>query len=129
AYACPVGQPRTFTDTWGAPRSGGRRHRGTDILAPYGTPIYAVTDGVVDIRSYGSSAGNWAIFRGADGDQYWYMHLQSWTVRDGARVSAGTKIGTNGDTGNARGTPHLHFERHPGGGGAVNPYSFLRRIC
>ncbi len=128
-YACPLGQPRSFSDTWGAPRSGGRRHQGTDMMAPYGTPIYAVTDGVVDIRGYGSSAGNWLIFNGADGNQYWYMHLQSFVVRDGARVPAGTKIGTNGDTGNARGTPHLHFERHPGGGGPVNPYPFLRQIC
>ena len=128
-YACPVAQPRSFTDTWGAPRSGGRRHRGTDILAPYGTPVLAVTDGVVNVKGYGSSAGNWLIFRGADGTDYWYMHLQSFTVRNGARVSAGTQIGTNGDTGNARGTPHVHFEQHPGGGGAINPYPFLRRIC
>ncbi|HEX2027260.1 MAG TPA: peptidoglycan DD-metalloendopeptidase family protein [Nitriliruptorales bacterium] len=129
SYACPVGQPRSYTDSWGDARSGGRRHRGTDILAPYGTPIFAVTDGVVDIYPYGSSAGNWAIFRGADGNRYWYMHLQQWTVADGARVSVGSQIGTNGDTGNARGTPHLHFELHPGGGSAVNPYPFVRRIC
>ncbi|MDP8962155.1 MAG: peptidoglycan DD-metalloendopeptidase family protein [Actinomycetota bacterium] len=128
-YACPVGQPRSFSDTWGAPRSGGRRHKGTDIMAPYGTAIYAVTDGVVDIRGYGSSAGNWLIFKGADGSQYWYLHLQSFVASDGARVPAGTRIATNGDTGNARGTPHLHFERHPGGGGPVNPYPFLRSIC
>ncbi len=128
-YACPVAQPRSFTDTWGAPRSGGRRHRGTDILAPYGTPVLAVTDGIVDRRGYGASAGNWLIFRGSDGTDYWYMHLQRFTVGDGARVSAGTQIGTNGDTGNARGTPHVHFEQHPGGGGAINPYPFLRRIC
>lgn len=128
-YACPIGQPRSFSDTWGAPRSGGRSHKGTDMMAPYGTPIYAVTDGVVDIRGYGSSSGNWIIFNGADGSQYWYMHLQSFVASDGARVPAGTKIATNGDTGNARGTPHLHFERHPGGGGPVNPYPFLRQIC
>lgn len=129
AYACPVGQPRSFTDTWGDPRSGGRRHRGTDILAPYGAPIYAVTDGVVDRRSYGSSAGYWLIFDGADGNDYWYLHLQGYTVPDGARVGAGSQIATNGDTGNARGTPHLHFELHPGGGGAINPYPFLLGIC
>ncbi|MDP8928771.1 MAG: peptidoglycan DD-metalloendopeptidase family protein [Actinomycetota bacterium] len=128
-YACPVGQPRSFSDTWGAPRSGGRRHKGTDIMAPYGTAIYAVTDGVVDIRGYGPSAGNWLIFKGVDGSQYWYLHLQSFVASDGARVPAGTRIATNGDTGNARGTPHLHFERHPGGAGPVNPYPFLRSIC
>ena len=126
---CPVDQPRSFTDTWGAARSGGRQHRGTDILAPMGTPIRAITSGVWDIQSPGPSAGLWAILRGDDGNQYWYMHLQSHTVSDGARVSAGQQTGTNGDTGNARGTPHLHFELHPGGGSAVNPYSLLRRVC
>jgi peptidoglycan LD-endopeptidase LytH len=126
---CPIDQPRSFTDTWGDARSGGRSHRGTDILSPMGTPIRAITSGVWDIRSPGPNAGLWAILRGDDGNQYWYMHLQSHTVADGARVSAGQQTGTNGDTGNARGTPHLHFELHPGGGSAVNPYSLLRRVC
>lgn len=128
-YVCPIGRPRSYTDTWGAPRGGGRRHQGTDILAPRGTPIYAVTGGVADLRGYGSSAGYWIIFRGNDGTHYYYMHLQGYAVGDGARVSAGTVIGYNGDTGNARGTPHLHFERHPGGGAAVNPYPFVRAAC
>lgn len=127
--ACPVGQPHSFTDTWGAPRSGGRAHRGTDILAPYGTPVYAIVDGVWSIQSPGPSAGLWAILRGNDGNQYWYMHLQSHTVSNGARVSAGQQTATNGDTGNARGTPHVHFELHPGGGSAINPYATLRRAC
>ncbi len=126
---CPIDQPRSFTDTWGDARSGGRSHRGTDILSPMGTPVRAITSGVWDIRSPGPNAGLWAILRGDDGNQYWYMHLQSHTVANGARVSAGQQTGTNGDTGNARGTPHLHFELHPGGGAAVNPYSLLRRVC
>ncbi|MEX1178819.1 MAG: peptidoglycan DD-metalloendopeptidase family protein [Nitriliruptor sp.] len=127
--ACPVGQPHSFTDTWGAPRSGGRAHRGTDILAPYGTPVYAIVGGTWAIQRPGPSAGLWAILRGNDGNQYWYMHLQSHTVASGARVSAGQQVATNGDTGNARGTPHVHFELHPGGGSAVNPYPTLRAIC
>lgn len=129
ALACPVGRPHSFTDTWGAARSGGRRHQGVDILANYGTPVFAIVSGVWDIRSPGSLAGNWAILRGNDGHRYYYMHLQSHTVGDGAAVSAGTQTGTIGDTGNARGTPHLHFEYHPGGGGAVNPYPIARRAC
>lgn len=128
-FACPIGQPRSFTDTWGAPRSGGRSHKGVDMLAPYGTPIYAVTSGIWDVRSYGRSAGNWAILRGDNGHRYYYMHLQSHRVGDGARVAAGQLTGTNGDTGNARGTPHLHFEYHPGGGGAVNPYPLVKGLC
>ena len=126
--ACPVGNPLSFSDTWGAPRSGGRAHRGTDMLAPYGTPVYAIVSGTWGIQSPGPSAGLWAILRGDDGNQYWYMHLQSHTV-SGGRVEAGQQVATNGDTGNARGTPHVHFELHPGGGGAINPYPTLRGIC
>jgi peptidoglycan LD-endopeptidase LytH len=127
--ACPVGQPHSFSDTWGAPRSGGRAHRGTDILAPYGIPVYAIVGGTWAIQSPGPSAGLWAILRGDDGNHYWYLHLQSHTVGSGARVSAGQQVGTNGDTGNARGTPHVHFELHPGGGSAINPYPTLRSAC
>ena len=128
--ACPVDSPRSFTDTWGAPRSGGRTHKGTDILAPRGQIVRAIVSGVWDIRSYGSSAGNWGILRGSDGNHYYYMHLERHVVGDGARVSAGQQIATNGDTGNARGTtPHVHFELHPGGGYAVNPYPTLKRVC
>jgi peptidoglycan LD-endopeptidase LytH len=127
--ACPLDQPRHFTDTWGAPRSGGRSHRGTDILGPYGIPVRAITSGTWAIQKPGPSAGLWAILRGDDGNQYWYMHLQSHTVANGAKVSAGQQVGTNGDTGNARGTPHIHFELHPGGGSAVNPYRLLKSVC
>jgi len=128
-YACPVAQPRSFTNSWGAPRSGGRRHQGIDILAPYGTPVYAIVGGTVDVRSPGRLSGRWIILRGVDGTNYHYMHLQSYTVASGARVSAGAQIATNGDTGNARGTPHVHFEQHPGGGAPVNPYPLLKQIC
>jgi peptidoglycan LD-endopeptidase LytH len=127
--ACPVGQPHSFTDTWGAPRSGGRAHRGTDILAPMGTSVHAIVDGTWSIQSPGPSAGLWAILQGDDGNDYWYLHLQSHTVGDGARVRAGQQTATNGDTGNARGTPHVHFELHPGGGSAINPYPTLRGAC
>lgn len=128
-YACPVAKPHSFTDTWGAPRSGGRRHQGTDILAPRGAHVYAVVGGVVDIRRPGPLSGNWLILRGVDGTHYYYVHLQGFAVADGARVDAGTLIAYNGDTGNARGTPHVHFEQHPGGGAPINPYPLLVRLC
>lgn len=128
--ACPLDQPRHFTDTWGAARSGGRRHRGTDIMGPLGTPVRAITDGVWDVQRPGASAGLWAILRGHDGNHYWYLHLDAHVVGDGARVSAGQQVATNGSTGNATaGAEHVHFELHPGGGAAVNPYPLLRRVC
>lgn len=127
--ACPMASPRSFTDTWGAPRSGGRSHRGTDILGPYGQRVFALVSGTWDVQSYGNSAGNWAILKGDDGTDYWYLHLQSHVAGDGARVSAGQLVATNGDTGNAKGTAHIHFEQHPGGGSAINPYPMLKRIC
>lgn len=128
--ACPLDQPRHFIDSWGHPRSGGRAHRGTDIMGPHGIPARAITSGTWHHQRVGANAGIWGILRGDNGDHYWYLHLSSHTVSDGARVSAGQQIGTNGSTGNASSSaPHIHFERHPGGGSAVNPYPLLRQVC
>ncbi|HEX2294648.1 MAG TPA: peptidoglycan DD-metalloendopeptidase family protein [Actinomycetota bacterium] len=126
--ACPVGQPHSFIDSWGYPRSGGRTHEGVDMMASYGTPVYAIVSGSITYAGYGDSAGNWQILSGSDGNAYWYMHNQSNIVTGGA-VKAGQQIATVGDTGNASGAPHLHFEYHPGGGGPVNPYPLVAAIC
>lgn len=129
--ACPVGSPRSYSDTWGAPRSGGRRHKGTDILAPRGTGIYAYEAGAIT-RMTNSRVGGISIYmRGVSGNVYYYTHLQSYVsgLSSGQRVAAGQHIAFNGDTGNARGTPHLHFEVMPGGGGNTNPYPYVRRAC
>lgn len=129
--ACPVGAPRSYSDTWGAARSGGRRHMGTDILAPRGTPIYAYESGTVT-RLWNSRLGGVSLYlRGDSGTQYFYTHLQGYVagLSGGQRVAAGQHIASNGDTGNARGIPHLHFEAMPGGGGNVNPYPYVWRAC
>lgn len=126
--ACPVGQPHSFIDSWGYPRSGGRTHEGVDMMAGYGTPVYAIVSGSITYAGYGDSAGNWQILSGSDGNAYWYMHNQSNMVTGGS-VKAGQQIATVGDTGNASGVPHLHFEYHPGGGGPVNPYPLVAAIC
>ncbi|HYP22950.1 MAG TPA: peptidoglycan DD-metalloendopeptidase family protein [Actinomycetota bacterium] len=126
--ACPVGQPHSFIDSWGYPRSGGRSHEGVDMMAGYGTPVYAIVSGSITYAGYGDSAGNWQILSGSDGNAYWYMHNQS-NIVTGGSVKAGQQIATVGDTGNATGVPHLHFEYHPGGGGPVNPYPLVAAIC
>jgi murein DD-endopeptidase MepM/ murein hydrolase activator NlpD len=131
-YACPLGQPLHFRDTWGAPRSGGRRHKGVDMFAPMGTPVYAMTNGVIARHSSSRLGGIGLYLRGDDGNEYYYAHLQRILpgYGPGRRVEAGELIATNGDTGNARGgSPHVHFEVHPGGGRPVNPYPFTAAAC
>ncbi|MGH8905459.1 MAG: murein hydrolase activator EnvC family protein [Egibacteraceae bacterium] len=129
--ACPVGTPRHYSDTYGAPRSGGRRHKGVDILAARGTPIYAYENGTVT-RMSGNALGGISLYlTGASGTLYYYTHLRGYVsgITPGTRVSAGQHIAFTGDTGNARGIPHLHWEVRPGGGANVNPYPYAKRTC
>jgi murein DD-endopeptidase MepM/ murein hydrolase activator NlpD len=129
-HACLVGPNHAFRDTWGAPRSGGRRHKGTDVFAPMGSPSYAVTDGVITRMSWSSNGGKQVYLRGSDGNEYFYAHMSSYVAHQGQRVSAGELIARVGDTGNAAGgAPHVHFEVHPGGGAPVSPYPYVRRFC
>lgn len=123
---CPVAGPSAFVDTWGAARSGGRRHEGVDMLGSRGTPLVAAVAGTAQ-PSTNRLGGNAVWLRGANGYSYYYAHLNSFGA-SGA-VGAGTVIGYMGDTGNARGTVHLHFEVHPGGGRAVNPTPYVRAVC
>lgn len=129
AWICPVQGPRAFTNDWGDPRGGGRRrHQGTDILAPRGTPVVAPVAG--SARTHNSRVGGLSFYlTGADGNTYFGTHLQGYSGNTG-RVAAGTVLGYVGNSGNASGGPtHLHFEIHPGGGGPVNPYPTVRQYC
>lgn len=129
--ACPMNSiPQLFND-WGWPRGGGSRsHKGNDLYGDLREPVYAMASGVWDVQSYGNSAGNWAILRGSDGFEYWYMHLDGHAVGDGTRVSVGQQVAYNGWTGNAVGSVyHVHFEIHPSGGGAIDPYPYLSQVC
>ena len=123
--ACPA--PGTsFGDSFGAPRSGGRSHAGVDMMGPYGGPIYAALPGTVSFSS-SSLGGNQAYVHSAGGTYTFYAHLQAF-VGSPRAVSAGELIGEIGDTGNATGTPHLHFEYHPNGS-LVNPTPFVAAVC
>jgi murein DD-endopeptidase MepM/ murein hydrolase activator NlpD len=127
---CPVGPAHSFTDTWHAPRSGGRKHQGTDVFAPWGSPAYAVVDGVIDKVGNGGLGGITLWLRGHNGDRYYYAHNAQNLVVVGQRVRAGDVIAYVGKTGNAESTPpHIHFEAHPGGGAAANPAPWLAAIC
>jgi len=129
-YACPVEPPYSYIDTWGAARANGRHHEGTDIMAPRGAKELAYTDGVVSQEHSNTLGGITLWLDGDNGDQYYYAHLSGYAVPQGARVRAGQHIAYVGNTGDARYTaPHLHFEVHPGGGGPVNPYPYVKRVC
>ncbi len=124
-FVFPAGGPHSYSNSWGAARVG-HRHQGCDIMATKGSPAVACVSGVVR-TSEGRRQGHAIWLRGDDGNSYFYAHLNGYAVGSGQRVSAGQLIGYVGNTGNASGgAAHIHFEVHPGGGGAINPYPILR---
>ena len=128
-FAFPVAGPHSFSSSFGAPRSGGRLHQGNDIFAAYGTPLYAAERGVVGQLGTNSLGGIKLWITGETGTSYYYAHLAAFApgVVNGMLVEPGDLIGFVGNTGNAITTPpHLHFEIHPGGGPAVDPYPILK---
>lgn len=124
---CPIRGPVSFVDSWHAPRHQGP-HLGVDLMSPRGTSNVAVVSGDAEMRGGGIS-GNGVRLHGDDGNLYYYFHLDGYA--GGSRhVSQGDVVGYTGNTGDASGgPPHTHFEIHPGGGAAVNPYPAVRAVC
>lgn len=140
ALRCPVAASR-FSDTWGAPRPNGRVHVGTDMVAPYGTPVLAVADSVVlrvdrvdsFVAATDTDPGGLSVtLLSSWGDVFYYGHFASIApeVVPGARFLAGARIGILGASGNASlSVPHVHLQWHPLAGPPQNPYWVLRSIC
>jgi hypothetical protein len=139
----PVVGPYRYTNDFGDPRAQGS-HEGNDILAPKKSPVVAVEDGKIKFWTTSARAGCMLYLYGASGTTYLYIHLNNdvtmandnrgkcvaggsyWPgLKDGAKVVAGQAIGFVGDSGDADGTPHLHFEVHPHDGAATNPFPYL----
>ncbi|MDJ0517317.1 MAG: peptidoglycan DD-metalloendopeptidase family protein [Trichodesmium sp. MO_231.B1] len=103
----------------------GRMHRGIDIAAPTGTPIVAAAPGIVTYADWNSGGyGNLVEIQHPNGSLTVYAHNSQILVREGQKVSQGELIAKMGSTGRSTG-PHLHFEIHPKGNGAVNPMAYL----
>ncbi|RLE15671.1 MAG: hypothetical protein DRJ28_03530 [Actinobacteria bacterium] len=127
--ACPVAGSNYFIDSWGYPRSGGRTHKGTDLMAGFNTRLVAMNSGSVRLSSH-YQGGRQVYVYGDDGITYYYAHLSKWPsgLSNGQRVNKGQVIGYVGDSGNARGTPHLHLGMIAGSI-YVNPYPTVRAAC
>jgi hypothetical protein len=137
----PLVAKTLWWDSYGDPRPNGM-HTGIDIEAPWRAPVVAVEPGRVE---YGESSlgGCMLYLNGRSGTTYMYIHLNNdvtarfdnrgscrenaYAVPNGARVGAGEQVAWNGDSGDAVGNHHLHFEVHPNGGPAANPYLHLKR--
>ena len=117
-------------NSWGDPRDGGRRkHRGIDIFAKKGTPVVAVSDGIISYIGDQPKGGHCLWLTTEDGTSFYYAHLDRWAtgLYEGMEVRSGDLLGYVGNTGNALTTPpHLHFAVNDNDE-MVNPYPILTR--
>ena len=142
----PVLGQASYIDDFGDARGQGA-HEGNDIMAPRRALALAAEAGTVKFHITSSRAGCMLYLNGESGTEYLYIHLNNDLtsendnqgrcvpgvafmkgLKSGAKVLAGEPIAYVGDSGDADGIhPHLHFEVHPNGGGAVSPYPYLRK--
>lgn len=123
-FSLPVAKGKyRISAVWGATGAWARYHTGTDFAGAAGTPLLAVTDGVVVGDTAGSWAGNHvAIQSTATGESYMYCHASKVLVSKGQKVTAGQTVALMGQTGRAFGV-HCHFEYYPKGITPGNIYS------
>ena len=139
----PVVGDVQYVDDFGAPRPGGP-HQGNDLVAAKKSAVVAAEPGKVKYWTTSRSAGCMLYLYGQSGTMYEYIHLNNdltmkddnrgrcvrgvaYSVKNGAHVAAGQQIGYVGDSGDADGAhPHLHFEVHPNGRKATDPYPYLQ---
>lgn len=144
----------SYEDSWGAPRPQGG-HEGADLMSPFDTPEYAITDGTI-VPVSGANGNGWNTLGGytvmlradydvgpiEEGDLFYYAHMNKESaLKIGTRVRAGQVVGYAGDTGYGpevtRGfmPSHLHLGWYDTTGartaldsGAMNPYPLLEWI-
>jgi hypothetical protein len=142
----PVDGPVSYSDDFGAPRTG-HTHQGNDLMGAKLEREVAANDGVIQwvkVADGTNTAGNMLSLKGDDGWVYWYIHINNDTpgtddglnppewrfapgIAPGVRVKAGQFIAYMGDSGDAESTgPHLHFELHTPDGTPVDPWTSLR---
>jgi murein DD-endopeptidase MepM/ murein hydrolase activator NlpD len=114
---------------WGAPR-GKRLHRGIDLGAKRGTPIFAIEAGRINRTKKQSNGSLQIVMDGRSGSMFYYGHMDKVLVRSGQKVRRGQVIGIMGDTGSP-GAVHLHFEYWKSGreSDAINPRKLIRQVC
>ena len=128
-WVCPLRGPFSHFDDFGAPRHYSGWHKGNDLISPTGTPVLAVESGRVEHRA-NRIGGNSAYLFADSGNYYYNTHLSAYENVGAGWVPAGAVIGYVGDSGNAAGLPHLHFEYHLGGrGNHINPYPIVHEAC
>src|SRR5262249_14328723 len=141
----PVVGQTTYHDDFGDPRGNGK-HEGNDLMAAWRSPAVAAESGKIKFWTKSARAGCMLYLYGKSGTTYQYIHLNNDLtekhdnkgkciagtaymdgLKDGANVQAGQQIGYVGDSGDAEGTYHLHFEVHPNDGAAVSPFPYLQK--
>ncbi len=144
AIVFPIVGAAEYGQSYGDARVNGA-HAGIDILTTWRSAAVAAEAGKVRFWTTSARAGCMLYLHGVSGTTYLYIHLNNDLtakrdnrgscvpgvayadgLRDGAKVKAGQMIAYNGDSGDAEGTYHLHFEVHPHDGAAVNPYPYLQ---